>query len=62
MKPLDTETKTQRGNGLTRVLRTLIRPRYRAQIAEPSAAGGGRKLQPIADVLARSGREQGSAD
>lgn len=62
MKPIDTEAKTKRSNGLTRLLRTLIRPRYRAQLTEPPATNSGRKLEPIADLLARSGREQGSAD
>jgi hypothetical protein len=61
MKRLDTETTSTRSNPLTRWLRRLVRPRYRTHLTE-GAAGGGRKLEPIADILARSGREQGAAD
>lgn len=38
-------------SSLLRVLRVFTRPRYRAQVSQPP------KLTPIADVLARAGRE-----
>jgi hypothetical protein len=39
-------------SAVVRVLRNLLRPKYRAHMS-----GGGAKLPPISDVLRRAGRE-----
>lgn len=60
-------TQTNRRSPLSsvvRAVRRLVRPHYRTHIerSSPTLGGGGQKLRPIAEVLARTGRETSAPD
>jgi hypothetical protein len=64
-KQMNTQTSRRSPlSSLVRAVRRLVRPRYRTHIERSSTtlSGGGQKLRPIAEVLARTGREPSAQD
>lgn len=61
MKNIRTPSAESGTNVLLRFIHRLNRQRYRAATGA-SAEAPGRKLQPIAEILAQSGREPQSSD